>query len=161
MIRWALVTLVFLPYAAAVGYASPEASRGAQALPHGLAERGIPKGELSPQVVEKAYDTPRGEVHFTIQESSGNRSGYLRNVRGGLMTFSEVRGGRDCEDWFQSAKVTQAPKGCEFLFYDSYDGRTISVRSEEMAESSLFDVTSDALHATTLSADKGGTHVAL
>jgi hypothetical protein len=115
-------------------------------------ERHIPTGELHPQVIEKVYDSPRGEVQFTVVEGSvAEHSGYLRNVKGNLMGFTEVRGGGECEQWFLSSKEAQLPSGCEFLFYDNFDGRYMSIRSDEMEESSLFDVASGELRGKRLS----------
>jgi hypothetical protein len=121
----------------------PGVSRGAP-------ERRIPRGELSPQVIEKVYDSPRGEVQFTVIEATASHSGFLRNNKGNLMGFTEVRGGRECEQWFLSAKTEPVPRGCEFLFYDNFEGRYMSIRSDEMEENSIFDVASGELRGRRL-----------
>jgi hypothetical protein len=115
-------------------------------------ERHIPRGELQPQVIEKVYDSPRGEVQFTVIEGMqpAGHSGYLRNVKGNLMGFTEVRGGGECEKWFLSSKEEELPRGCEFLFYDNFDGRYMAIRSDEMEESSLFEVASEELRGKRL-----------
>lgn len=110
-------------------------------------ERHIPRGELYPQVIEKVYDSPRGEVQFTVIEKSNQHSGFLRNNKGNLMGFTEVRGGQNCEEWFLSTKGESVPRGCEFLFYDNVDGRYMSIRSEELQESDIFGMASGTIQS--------------
>jgi hypothetical protein len=110
-------------------------SAGPWALANG--RRALPLGEENPQMIEKLYESPVGEVQFT-QVGKNGHSGFLRNSRGNLMAFEEVRGPAVCGDWFLSTKWSELPAGCEFVFYDSFDGRTLSVRSEEMKETNLF-----------------------
>jgi len=124
-------------------------------LAYSAPERHIPRGELSPQVIEKVYDSPRGEVQFTVVESSSSHSAFLRNTKGNLMGFTEVRGGQDCETWFLSAKGNSVPRGCEFLFYDDLDGRTLSVRSDELEESDIFGMASGEIQAQAGLAEAG------
>jgi hypothetical protein len=107
-------------------------------------ERHVPRGELTPQVIEKAFDSPVGEVEFTSVGSSGH-SAMLRNVKGRVMGFTEVRGSQDCETWFMSDKASELPRNCQFFFYDENSGRTLEVRGDELEESSLFDVASGEL----------------
>jgi hypothetical protein len=108
-------------------------------------ERHIPRGELTPQVVERAFESPVGEVEFTAVQGAGH-SALLRNARGRLMGFTEVRGSRDCETWFLSDKAADLPRSCEFFFYDENTGRTLNVRGDELEESTLFGVASGGLH---------------
>ena len=107
-------------------------------------ERHIPRGELNPQIIEKVFDSPVGEIEFTaimgVAAGAVGHSGFLRNVRGSLMGFSEVRGAQECETWFMSGKTEAVPRSCEFFFYDESDGRTLSVRSDELEETTLFQV---------------------
>lgn len=112
-------------------------------------QRHIPRGEDNPQVIEKVFDSPVGEVQFLVSRRS-ERGGYLRNAKGHLAKFTEVRGGRDCEEWFLSNKETELPRNCEFLFYDDYAGRYFSVRSYELEESTIFGVASGRLRARRL-----------
>lgn len=100
--------------------------------------RSLPRGEEHPAVLEKLYSTPIGEVQFTNAGAAGY-GGFLRNARGMLVSFSEVRGPAACEAWFKSSKDDPVPGDCEFLFYDETDGRFLSVRSAEMEEASLFE----------------------
>lgn len=102
-------------------------------------ERHIPRGELAPQVVERAFGSPVGEVEFTAVQGAGH-SALLRNSHGRLMSFTEVRGSQECESWFVSDKAGELPRGCEFFFYDETSGRTLGVRGDELEESNLFDV---------------------
>jgi hypothetical protein len=106
-------------------------------------DRHIPRGELSPQIIEKAFGSPIGEVEFT-SVGSGGHSAMLRNVRGRLMGFTEVRGSQACEQWFLSDKSREMPRNCQFLFFDENSGRTLEVRGDELEESSLFTLASSA-----------------
>ena len=108
----------------------------AQAAP----TRGLPRGEEHPHVIEVVFDSPVGEVQFTrvgLDKTLGH-SGFLRNAKGYLMGFSGVSGSVLCEQWLRSDKSQPLPGDCEFSFYDDVDGRTLSVRSGEMTEASLF-----------------------
>ena len=107
--------------------------------------RTIPRGELNAHVIEKLFSSPVGEVEFTTYGMG--RSGFLRNARGVLMGFSEVRGPWACEEYFQSEKTGLLPEGCEFVFYNAEDGRFLSVRSHEMQEATLFDAARGKLRA--------------
>jgi len=107
--------------------------------------RSLPKGEERAHFLEKVFESPIGEVEFTVLGSAktvdgggGERSGFLRASRGNLLSFQEARGATGCQAWFQSAKQQPLPGGCEFVFYDETSGRSLSVRSEEMEESNLF-----------------------
>ncbi len=110
------------------------------ALLAGEAERHLPRGEEKPEVIEIVFTSPFGEVQFTQvgKAGSGWHSGFLRNSKGYLMGYSEVRGPSECERWFLSPKSAPLPAGCEFVFQDNFDGRTQSVRSSEMRETDLF-----------------------
>jgi hypothetical protein len=118
--------------------------RLASAAPTG---RHIPTGELNPQVIEKVFDSPRGEVQFTVEERTRVHGGYLRNVKGHLMAFTEVRGGGECEEWFSGTKGDAVPRGCEFLFYDNADGRSMLVKGEELRESDIFGMASGEIQS--------------
>ena len=107
-------------------------------------ERHIPRGELAPQMVERAFESPLGEVEFTSVQGAGH-SALLRNSHGRLMGFTEVRGSQDCESWFISDKRGELPRSCEFFFYDETNGRTLSVRGDELQESTLFEVAASRL----------------
>lgn len=102
--------------------------------------RGIPRGEEHPAVIEALFDSPLGEVQFTrigLDKALGH-SGFLRNAKGNLMGFQRVDGPAFCQDWFTSDKAQPLPGNCEFSFYDDVEGRTLSVRSGEMMEASIF-----------------------
>ncbi|HEY8280613.1 MAG TPA: hypothetical protein VIH99_13365 [Bdellovibrionota bacterium] len=124
-------------------------------------ERHIPKGEEYPAYIEKLYSSPVGEVQFT--EVGKGHSGFLRNSKGNLMSLQDVRGSSDCDDWFASTKWTPLPVGCEFVFYDEYDGRYQAVRSEEMEEATIFQTTHGKMRGwrTSASGASGGPHVSL
>jgi len=119
---------------------------GILALSSGIAlsapERHIPRGELTPEVIEKVFDSPRGELQFTVVAKTKARSGYLRNVKGRLLGITEVRGGGGCEAWYASSKSEMPPRSCEFLFYDDAKGLYLSVRADEMQESDIFGLAS-------------------
>ncbi|MCO5142217.1 MAG: hypothetical protein M9962_03905 [Oligoflexia bacterium] len=102
----------------------------------GWSNRGLPTGEESPQVIEKIYESPRGEVHFA--KSKDSHLVLLRNPSGLLLELSEIKGPADCEGWILSKKNADLPRGCDFFFYDESNGTYLSVRSEEMSESSIF-----------------------
>ncbi len=139
-------------------------------------ERHLPRGEEHPAVIESLYDSPFGEVQFTrigLDIPLGH-SGFLRNGKGTLIGFKEVRGPAFCENWFQSNKTEALPGGCEFVFHDEHTGREIGVRSAEMFEASIFQTTKgkmrdlekamNAKDATNIGGAKGasgGPHVAL
>lgn len=102
--------------------------------------RGLPKGEEHPHVIEAVFDSPVGEVQFTrvgLSRALGH-SGFLRNAKGYLMGFSGVSGAKACGEWLTSDKSQPLPGDCEFSFYDDVEGLTLSVRSGEMTEASLF-----------------------
>lgn len=102
--------------------------------------RGLPRGEEHPQVIEAIFDSPVGEVQFTrvgLNRTLGH-SGFLRNSRGYLMGYQGVSGAPACGAWLTSDKTQPLPGDCEFSFYDDENGRTLSVRSGEMTEASLF-----------------------
>lgn len=102
--------------------------------------RGLPRGEEHPQVIEAIFDSPVGEVQFTrvgLSKALGH-SGFLRNSKGYLMGFQGVDGPAFCNEWFNGDKAQPLPGDCEFSFYDDMNGRTLSVRSGEMTEASLF-----------------------
>ena len=103
------------------------------------AERGLPRGEERPAVIEQLYTSPQGEVQFT-KVGSGH-SGFLRDARGYLIGFLEVRGPAACEHWFLSEKTEALPGGCEFVFLDEDGGRELGVRSDEMREADIFQAT--------------------
>jgi hypothetical protein len=103
------------------------------------AGRHLPRGEEHPQTIEVVFNSPFGEVQFT--SVGKGHSGFLRNAKGALMGFAEVRGPTECETWFHSDKGAPLPAGCEFVFYDSEDGRSLGVRSGEMEETDLFQTT--------------------
>jgi hypothetical protein len=98
--------------------------------------RYLPSGEENPAMVEKVFTSPRGEVHFL--QISGGHSALLRNIRGGIANLKEVNGSVACDEWFISSKAESIPSGCEFLFHDEEMGGILSVRSDELEESSLF-----------------------
>jgi|GEM_PF-5005444 len=107
------------------------------------AERHLPRGEEHPAVIESLYDSPFGEVQFTrvgLEQALGH-SGFLRNAKGTLVGFKEVRGPSFCEAWFLSNKTESLPGGCEFVFLDEETGREVGVRSGEMTEASIFQTT--------------------
>jgi hypothetical protein len=102
--------------------------------------RGLPRGEEHPQVIEAIFESPVGEVQFTrvgLNRALGH-SGFLRNSRGYLMGYQGVRGPAFCSEWLNGDKTQPLPGDCEFSFYDDVSGRTLSVRSGEMTEASLF-----------------------
>lgn len=99
--------------------------------------RSLPVGEEHPAVIEKLYTSPVGEVEFTDRGPLGH-SGFLRNNRGNLLAFAEVRGGAVCENWLAGPKDSDLPVRCEFVFFEMSSGRFLAVRSEEMEESNLF-----------------------
>ncbi len=109
----------------------------------GEATRGLPRGEEHPFVIEAVFDSPVGEVQFTRLglETAKAHSGFLRNAKGLLIGFSGVAGPAFCEQWLRSDKQEPLPGGCEFTFYDDTDGRALSVRSSEMTEASIFQLT--------------------
>lgn len=105
--------------------------------------RSLPTGADRIATVEKVYQSPRGEVHFV--EIAGGHSALLRNNKGHLASFKEVRGSSHCDAWLTSNKSEVIPGGCDFLFHDELMGGLYSVRSEEMEESSLFQVVRSTL----------------
>lgn len=105
--------------------------------------RSLPTGADQIATVEKVYQSPRGEVHFV--EIAGGHSVMLRNNKGDLASFKEVRGSSQCDAWLISDKSESLPGGCDFLFHDEQMGGLYSVRSEEMTESSLFQVVRSTL----------------
>jgi len=98
--------------------------------------RSLPAGANNPAVVEKVFASPRGEVQFVTL--AGGHSAFLRNNKGHLASFKEVRGPSTCDEWLISSKSEPMPRGCDFYFHDEHSGGLYSVRSEEMEESSLF-----------------------
>jgi hypothetical protein len=105
--------------------------------------RSLPAGADQIATVEKVYQSPRGEVHFV--EISGGHSVMLRNNKGDLASFKEVRGPSQCDAWLISNKSETIPGGCDFIFHDELMGGLYSVRSDEMEESSLFQVVRSTL----------------
>lgn len=112
----------------------------AHAHEHNQITRGIPRGADRAELIESLYDSPFGEVQFT-RIGRSEHSGFLRNARGYLIGFLEVRGPAFCGQWFQSEKTEALPSGCEFVFMDDTTGRMVAVRSDEMTETSLFQAT--------------------
>lgn len=102
----------------------------------GGADRGLPAGEENPQILEKIYESPRGEVHFAKGKDS--HLVLLRSPAGLVLELSEIKGPIDCEGWILSEKSVEIPRGCDFFFYDQAHGIYVSVRSEEMSEGSIF-----------------------
>lgn len=106
---------------------------------HAEITRGIPRGEEKPAVIESIFDSPFGEVQFTRVGRDGY-SGFLRNSRGYLIGFQEVRGHSGCTPWLMSDKAQPLPGGCEFVFVDEHTGRATAVRSDEMTEATIFQL---------------------
>jgi hypothetical protein len=98
--------------------------------------RSLPSGEETPTIIEKIYQSPRGEVQFVV--GSEGHSAMLRTASGVLAGLREARGPALCEEWLISGKTHELPQGCDFHFYDEVRGVTLSVRSEEMEETHLF-----------------------
>jgi hypothetical protein len=136
---WMAITLVSIQSAAA----------------HAVGGRSLPAGADQISTVEKVYSTPRGEVHFV--EVQGGHSALLRNNKGNLASFKEVRGSSQCDAWLISSKSESVPGGCDFIFHDELTGGLYSVRSEEMEEGSLFQ----AVRGTLSGQAMGGAIVAL
>lgn len=96
-----------------------------------------PAVKIDAWVVEKTFTAPGGEVQFLA-----NRTGhtiFFRTNGGSLLTLNETRGPRDCDDYLGKEKDGERlPAGCEFVVRDDFDGRILTVRSEEMSEGGLF-----------------------
>lgn len=69
----------------------------------------------------------------------------LRNFKGKLLDFQEVRGQVLCHEWMLSRKTERLPVGCEFLFRDDDDGTYYTIRSDEMVEGGIFQVMRSAM----------------
>jgi hypothetical protein len=99
------------------------------------AGRALPK-VMDAWMVEKTFTAPGGEVQFLA-----NRTGhtiFFRTDGGSLLTLNETRGPRDCDEYLVKEKDGERlPAGCEFVVRDDFDGRTLTVRSEEMREGGL------------------------
>ena len=98
--------------------------------------RSLPTGELSPQVVERVFESPAGEVQFT--GGAGGPGAFLRSESGAVTALSDVKGPFACEQWMAEATTEAPPEGCEFFFANDGDERETSVRAGEMREGDLF-----------------------
>lgn len=90
----------------------------------------------TPQVVDRVFNTPAGEVQFTA--SVAGPGAFLRNDKGGVSALFEVKGPFACEQWMVSGEPEALPDGCEFFFQGDASGAVHSVRSDEMTEGDLF-----------------------
>lgn len=119
MSRTIILAIAFLPLAA-----------------HAGPERSLPRGEEVPAVVERIYSSSTGELQLV--SLGDNRSAFLRDRESGsLASFVGLTGPDECEQWFVGQDEA-LPRGCELRFFDEALGRRVSVRSEELEESSLF-----------------------
>lgn len=101
------------------------------------AGRSLPSGESDPAVVQKIFQSPRGEVHFVVREGFGH-SAILRKESGALAELRETVGSVSCDEWLISEKSEQMPEACRFVFFDETSGQLIAVDAREMEEVSLF-----------------------
>lgn len=100
-----------------------------------FAGRSLPSSD--PAVVEKIFQSPRGEVHFVVREGFGH-SAFLRKESGGLAELRETNGASSCDLWLMSDKNESIPEACRFVFFDESSGQLIAVDAREMVEVSLF-----------------------
>jgi len=101
------------------------------------AGRSLPSGESDPAIVQKIFQSSRGEVHFVVREGFGH-SAFLRKESGGLAELRETNGSSTCDEWLMSNKSETVPEACRFVFFDETNGRLIAVDAREMVEVSLF-----------------------
>jgi hypothetical protein len=92
--------------------------------------RSLPSGEGAPWAVVKLFSSPAGEVQFL--EGNQGHTVFLRTGGGALFGLSQVRGSDACDAYLTSAAKGKLPGGCEFVLRDDFDGRVLTVKSEEM-----------------------------
>lgn len=107
----------------------------------GAPERGLPRGEDSPLVVERIFQAKEGQLEF-LRTPSGGTTAWIREAGGDLIPFREFNGTSECEAWFVADnKALPGPSGCELVFFSEHDGKkTIRVSTSSLSEASLFEL---------------------